>query len=302
MANIIVVGSLNMDLVVKAPRMPVSGETISGEDLHTIPGGKGANQAAAASKMEADVAMVGRVGKDNFGPMLIENLSKLGVDTQYIITDETHATGTAVIIVDSQGQNCIVLSPGANGKVTKDDIDRIDSVMSKAKILLLQFEIPMDVVFYAMERAKKNGLMVILNPAPAYIFDKKYYKFIDYLILNETELQMISDMDISGDEGIQLAAKKIMQWGAKKIIVTLGKRGACIISESTNHMVKARKVDAVDSTGAGDAFIGGFAVSMIKGKDEIKAVEYGCSAGSFTVTRFGAQPSLPTKKELESWQ
>ena len=296
MANILVVGSLNTDLVVRAPRFPQPGETITGEDLHVIPGGKGANQAVAAARLGANVSMLGRVGKDNFGDFLLKNLQSNHVDMQFVQLDDA-STGTATIIVDGNGQNSIVISAGANGQVSVMDVE--NASFSGFGLLLLQLEIPIPTVLRAAQRACENGLRVILNPAPARSLPNELIALADFLIPNETELSLLTSMEVKDIPSAEKAAHILLERGVKNVIVTLGSKGALIVDRDSSTHVDTFKVNVVDTTAAGDAFIGGFANALLENKSLKEAVRFGCACGALAATKFGAQPSLPTKEEVE---
>jgi len=301
MPDILVVGSLNTDLVVQAPHFPLPGETISGGDLQVIPGGKGANQAVAAARLGANVSMLGRVGKDNFGDFLLDNLKSNSVDSQLVQRDDA-STGTATIIVDANGQNSIVLSAGANGKVSTTDVEHASPLHHK--LLLLQLEIPTLTVLRAAQLAKENGVTVILNPAPAKEIPDELIALADFIVPNETELSLLTGMDVNDLPSTEKAARVLLERGAKHVIVTLGSKGALLVDKKTSTQVDTFKVDVVDTTAAGDAFIGGFATKLLESDSKLSdalqmAVQYGCACGALATTKFGAQPSLPTKEEVE---
>ena len=296
MSDILVVGSLNADLVVRAPRFPQPGETISGEDLQVIPGGKGANQAVAAARLGVNVSMLGCVGKDNFGDFLLDNLKSNNVDTNLIRRDDS-STGTATIIVDADGQNSIVLSPGANGKVASSDVEHAS--FSNFSLILLQLEIPTPTVYSAAKLAKQNNVRVILNPAPAKELPDELISLADFIIPNETELSLLTGVEVKDIPSAEKAARILLDKGAQNVIVTLGNKGALIINKEISEQADTYPVDVVDTTAAGDAFIGGFAVALDSASSLADAVQYGCACGALACTKFGAQPSLPTKEEVE---
>ncbi len=300
MTRIAVIGSLNMDLVVRAPRIPKPGETIIGaDDLHMIPGGKGANQAYASAMLGAEVSMVGRVGDDMFGEQLITSLKKAGVDTHNITRDSDAPTGIAMIVVEEGGQNSIVVSSGANWRISPMDVLRAETVIRSANLILLQVEIPLPAVIKAAQFAKDHGVKVVLNPAPAQQLPAELLSLTDILIPNETEAAMLSGCDVGTDDGIRQAAARLCQSGVKTIIMTRGSRGASMITENEIVHFPAFSVEPVDTTAAGDAFVGSFAVALAEGRSITEAVRYGNAAGALSTTKSGAQPSMPGRDDLD---
>ena len=305
MPDIIIVGSLNTDLVVRAPRFPQPGETISGEDLQIFPGGKGANQAVAAARLGASVSMLGRVGKDNFGDFLLQTLEFNHVHIEHVQRTDG-STGTAMIMVDASGQNSMVLSAGANGKVS--EADAATASFPDFKLLLLQLEIPIETVLSAARRAKENGLRVLLNPAPARPLPDELIALSDFLVPNETELALLANQTVNDIPSAESAAKILLERGAHTVVVTLGANGALLVTREQTRHVPPFKVEVVDTTAAGDAFIGGFATKLIESSQNsptpdiagiLEAIRYGCACGALATTKLGAQPSLPTKEEVE---
>jgi ribokinase len=298
MADIVVVGSLNMDLVVRVGSLPAAGETVAGGDLQTIPGGKGANQAVAAARLGAQVAMIGRVGADAFGERLRGSLRDAGVDVSPIAMDPSTVTGTAVIEVSEKGENTIVISAGANGRVTPADIDRHAGLLREAKVLLLQLEIPMETVVHAARVAHAASTCVVLNPAPARELPAELYPLVDLLVPNETEAARLTGILVTDQASAEQAARGVLARGAAQVIVTLGSKGSLWVSRAESQFQPAFHVDAVDTTAAGDAFIGGLATGLAQKAPFAKALRMGSAAGALAATRFGAQTSLPTLEEL----
>lgn len=300
MGKITVIGSINMDLVVKTNEIPKLGETLLGEELLQIPGGKGANQAAAIGKLGGKVAFLGKLGNDNFSKVLLKELEEAGVDTSYI-ENEDISSGLAVINVDKEGNNNIVVIPGANGLVDDSYLARHESVFKESEILVFQHEIPLETVKYGLKLGKELGKITILNPAPAMDLDDETIENIDILIPNEHELGRMAKMEISDDKSILDASKILLEKGIEKIIVTLGSRGALYIDSNTNKFFDAYKVDVVDTTGAGDSFIGGFTASYQEDRDIERAIDMGQKTAALAIQKIGAQSSLPSRKDVENF-
>lgn len=300
-ASIAVVGSINIDLVTKTVKIPKPGETVIGGDLATVPGGKGANQAVAAARLGADVSMVGRVGDDVFASQLRQNLAAARVDLTYVFESPNSASGVALIVVDETGENSIVVASGANAKVTPADVEAAADVIARADALLLQLEIPLEAVLQAAELGHQQGVKVILNPAPARALPAELLALVDILIPNESETAHLSGLPTGNHEEIRAAATKLHDLGVGTIILTLGERGALLAQEKGMRHFPAFAVDrVVDTTAAGDAFVGGLATAIAEGKAIPDAIPWANAAGALTVTRAGAQPSLPTRQEVEA--
>jgi ribokinase len=294
--HIVVVGSLNMDLVVRTVRHPQIGETVIGHDFRTYPGGKGANQAVAAARLGSDVSIIGKVGNDQFGEALLQAVNTDGVNTQYIIRDSKVPTGVAFITVDDRGKNTIVVASGANAHLSPDEIDASRDAFIGASVLLLQLECPLNVVERAIDIAKQYDIRIVLNPAPAQLLDAYLLHSVDYLIPNQTELAQLS-----GQESTEAAIGVLQGMGVKRLVVTLGEEGLLVVDESQREHIPAYKVQAVDSTAAGDAFAGAFAVALGEGLSIHQAAIWGTAAGALTVTKAGAQPSLPSRDEFDEF-
>lgn len=293
---IVVVGSLNMDLVVRSPRLPEPGETILGIEFNTFPGGKGANQAVAAARLGGNVRMIGRVGQDAFGERAVTNAVENGVDIAFIRKDPDAPTGVALITVDDAGQNTIVVVPGANASLTAEDISASEAAFEGAAILLVQLETPLAAVTRAIEIARKVGARVVLNPAPAQELSRTFLKSVDFLIPNETELSLLT-----GIGQPESAARNLRSLGVPHVIVTLGADGVLVFAKGIEEHIPSYNVPVVDTVAAGDAFVGGFAVALTEGLSPRLAAGWGNAAGALAVTRHGAQPSLPRKEEFETF-
>jgi len=292
--TLVVVGSLNMDLVVRAPRHPRPGETLIGSQFQTFPGGKGANQAVAAARLGARVRMIGRVGQDAFGDALLQTARQDGVDTTFIRRDPHAATGVALITLDEAGQNTIVVASGANMQVSPQDIEQAAAAFEGASLLLMQLECPLEAVEAAAELARRRGIPVVLNPAPARPLPQSLLARVDYLLPNQHELQLLAE----GEADYHTAAARLMSNGVRNLVVTLGEEGALLVAPHTQEKLAAFKVPVVDTVAAGDAFAAAFSVALAEGKSLREAVLWGNAAGAIAVTRPGAQPSMPNREEL----
>lgn len=300
--QVAVVGSLNLDLVLQAPRIPAPGETVLGAcDLLRFPGGKGANQAFAAANLGARVHMIGRVGVDDFAAPVLASLASVGVDTRFVIRDEQAATGIGMIVVDAGGQNAITVASGANAAVTLDDISAAEATIGGSDVLLLQLEIPMPAIVAAAKVAQRHGVTTILNPAPAQPLSAELLSRVNVLIANETEAAILTGMPIESDADIELTADALRATGVETIIVTRGSRGCARIGQNTLSLHPAFGVEVVDTTAAGDAFVGGFAAALAAGSQIETATVEGNAAGALACTRLGAQASLPARSALNEF-
>lgn len=299
-ARLTIVGSLNMDLVIRSPRIPQPGETIIGSDFQTIPGGKGANQAVGAARLGGQVTMVGRVGEDAFADVLLNNLITAEIDSSHVLKDNEASTGVALIVVDDNGENIIVVASGANMRMTEGDVDAAETVIAKSDVLLLQLEVPLPVVKRAAQIARSHDVTVVLNPAPARDLPLDLLGFVDVLVPNESEAALLTGMPSDGQSDLEKAAANLLKSGVGSVVITLGKRGAYLASPDFDSKIyEAFSVQPVDTTAAGDAFMAGLAVNYGEGKSLAEAVCWGNAAGALAAMRFGAQTSLPERSEVE---
>lgn len=296
--KIIVIGSCNTDMVIKADRLPVPGETVIGGTFFMNPGGKGANQAVAAARLGGKVSFISKTGNDVFGKQSVELYNTEGINTNYIFSDEENPSGIALITVDSHGENCIVVASGANASLSKADIESARAEIESGDIVLMQLEIPIETVEYAAELANKNNIKVILNPAPARALSDKLLKSTYIITPNESEAEILSGIKVKDMDSAKKAAKVIHDKGPSMVVITLGAKGSLIFDKGEYHFIEACKVDAVDTTAAGDTFSGTLCVGLSEGKSIIESVKLATNACALTVTRMGAQSSIPYRKEL----
>lgn len=299
-ANVVVVGSINMDLVVTTEKAPIPGETILGNQFAMIPGGKGANQAVAAARLGASVRMVSCVGDDLFGAQMIAQLQREGVDTAHVRTVSHKATGVALIQVQHDGDNSIIVVPGANGEVTPEQVESAEEIIRQADVLLVQLEIPLPAVIRAAELARKHGVRTILNPAPAARLPQQLLDLVDIVTPNETEAAILADGHAEAEGNIRdrMRSLKALVPDAD-VIITNGEKGVLYDIGGKQGTRASYKVEVVDTTAAGDSFNAALAVRLGEGASAEEAVGFAVKVGALTVTRFGAQTSLPTRKEAE---
>lgn len=296
--RITVVGSVNMDLVFRTPRMPAVGETLHGHEFCQIPGGKGANQAVAAARQGAQVSFIGAVGDDGFGSFSRDCLAAEGMELTHLARVAGVATGVAGILVDDSGSNSIVLAAGANATLTAAQVDAATAAIAGAQLLVCQLETPLATVTRAIEIARAQGVKVILNPAPAQDLTDALLAQVDYLILNETEASQLSGITVVDQDSAKAASEQILQRGTGTVLLTMGEHGALITESTGSQFIPAVKVDVVDTTAAGDTFVGAFAVGLANGLSVIDASREAQYTAALTVTKLGAQTSIPQRQQV----
>lgn len=300
MGKLVIVGSSNTDMVVRTPRIPEPGETILGGEFAILQGGKGANQAVAAARAGSEVTFIARVGNDDFGKAAVQGYLKDGINTDHILSDDDHSTGVAIIVVDEKtGQNSIVVAPGANGQLQPADIEVSQSVIANADAVLMQLEIPLNTIESVLKIAVENGVKTILNPAPAQPLSDQLLSMVDIITPNESETELLTGFKLSGDDSIRMAAADLLQKVNKAVIITLGERGVYYCTKSGEEaFVSTTTVEAIDTTAAGDVFNGYLVAALTNGHSLTESISMANKAAAVSVTRRGAQPSIPYQKEV----
>lgn len=298
---IVVFGSFVVDLTSRSQGLPVPGQTILGSSFRMGPGGKGSNQAVAAHRAGANVTLVTKVGKDVFGKVALDFYQGEGMNTDYILQDPQRETGVALIMVDEvSAQNEIVVVSGACGNITDDDVERCRPLIESASILLLQHEINFDAQYKAIDIAHKAGVKIVLNPAPATAIPDEVLKKIDTVTPNETEAYVLTGVEVKNADDARNAAKVFLDKGVKNVVITMGALGAFATDGERSELLPRLKVNAVDTTGAGDAFNGGFVMALSEGRDLFEALRYGNATGALSVTKIGTAPAMPTRSEIDA--
>lgn len=298
--KVVVIGSSNTDMIIKVPRIPKPGETILGGTFSTAAGGKGANQAVAAARAGADVTFIACIGKDPFGDEALKGFEADGINTEHIIQHPTAPSGIAQILVSEDGENSIAVAPGANSELTPDHIHNAKDVIESAALLLLQLEIPLNVVIAAVEIASQKKIPVILNPAPAQALDDSLLSKLSIITPNETETEILTGISISNETDIQKAANSLLNKGIETVIITLGEKGAYVATKEEHYSVPGFTVKAIDTTAAGDVFNGALTTALCQNNEMESAVKYANAAAALSVTKLGAQPSAPNLEEIQN--
>jgi len=301
LARVVVIGSSNTDMVVKCASIPKPGETTLGGEFAMFPGGKGANQAVCASRLGAEVVFVARVGNDVFGERAIAGFEEAGVDTSFVVKDPVHPSGVALIVVDEHGENAIVVAPGANGALMPDDVDRASEAIANADVVVTQLEIPVETVAHAVKLARQFGTKVVLNPAPIRPLTRELLADVSVLVPNQHEAAGLLGKTEFEKMDPSEAASELLALGVDGLVMTLGSRGAIVADANSIKEVPALKVDVVDTTAAGDAFTAALSCGLAEGKTLVEAAQFASRVAAISVTRLGAQPSMPRLDEVESF-
>ncbi|MCP9768556.1 ribokinase [Lacihabitans sp. LS3-19] len=298
--KIIVVGSSNTDMVIKSGKLPAPGETILGGEFFMNAGGKGANQAVAAARLGGKTVFVCKVGTDIFGDQALQQFDKEGIDTSFVFTDPILPSGVALINVDAKGENSITVASGANSTLSENELDKASLIFEAEDLLLIQLETPLETVIHTIKNAAAKGLKIVLNPAPATNLPEEIFQYLFAITPNETEAEILTGISVTDENSAQKAAEILMQKGVENVVITLGSKGAYLKNENFSGIISTEKVDALDTTAAGDCFSGAFCVGVLEGKTIENAVKFACQAASISVTRMGAQASIPYRNELNS--
>jgi ribokinase len=298
--SVLVIGSSNTDLIIKAKRIPKPGETILGGEFSTAAGGKGANQAVAAARAGGDVTFIARVGRDMNGDQAIAGFAAAGINVRHVIRDRTRPSGVALIFVGRRGENSIAVASGANGQLSPADVRRAAGAFRRARVVLLQLETPLPTIQAAIELAAAAGLRVLLNPAPARPLPARLLDHVFLLTPNESEAELLTGMPVGNELAAARVADKLLARGVQNVVITMGARGAFVAGNDVRQLIPAFKVNAVDATGAGDVFNGSLAVALAEGRPLLEAARFGCAAAALSVTRVGAQPSAPTRRHIQA--
>lgn len=297
--HVVVLGSMNVDLVTKVDKLPLQGETVFAETFLTENGGKGANQAVAAARLGAKVSMIGRVGSDDFGQQILQNLRAESVNTDTVSKDSETGTGIALITVDAQSQNTIVVSSGANMNCGKPEIGHLESLLGSVDCLVLQNEVPYEVNLQAARLARENKIPVVWDPAPFVTGTQELIKHVDFLTPNQNEAELLANCEITDEKSIHNAFLKIKESSDAVCLITMGEDGVYFLSVPGINQIPSFLVDSVDSVAAGDAFTGGFAVALSEGETLRSAARFGCASGALATTKLGAQSAMPFRKEVD---
>lgn len=301
MIKILVIGSSNMDLVVQVPRCPAAGETLFGSSFTTNYGGKGANQAVAVARIGSGVTFMTKLGNDTFGQQMRQHFSEEGMDLTHILTDAESPTGTALITVEDKGENRIIVVPGANARLTENDVESLSAEINSCRFVLTQLEIPLPTVLRVAEMTSAAGKQLILNPAPARPLPDSLLQKVFLITPNETEAEILTGIRVSDAESARRAALWFREKGVQQIVITMGSQGAFVFTDDFQGMVPAYKVKAIDTTAAGDVFNGALTVALSEGKTTADAARFGCAASALAVMRPGAQSSIPTRTEIDAF-
>ncbi len=297
--KIVVIGSSNVDLIMKMDHLPEKGETVTNAEFFQVYGGKGANQAVAAARAGGDVTFVSSIGDDAYAPGMVKNYADDGIDTSFVFKEVGIASGYALIMIGDAGNNYISVAPGANYKLTPQRIEEAIPAIEEASIIVLQYEITEEALKFVIDLANSKSIPLMWNFAPARSFDLSYIPKVNILVLNEVEAGFLTNMKVENEHDSEKAAQALLDKGVEKVIITLGSEGAFVMTTENKINIPAFKVDAVDTTAAGDTFCGAYAVAIVEGKPEKECLRFASAAAAISVTRMGAQPSAPTREEIE---